>query len=136
MPKLNEYQQRILAELDEIWEDNVFALLNSILDPAGEEGEVQAFVEAVASLIAQDMVILGWESFYPRNTELLSKSASTSLASTLSGMFEFKPLQRIWGLRSGDMKVQRYPIVSVTENGHDWGRGFLNARGFRWWIKD
>jgi hypothetical protein len=133
--ELDEFEQRVLAELDEVWEDNVFSLLNSILDPTGEGSEVRTFVDAVASLIARDMVVLGWQSFYPSNTELLSKSASTALISALAEMFEFRQSDQHWGWRDGDMKVQRYPIVCATEKGHEWGRGFLNARGFRWWIK-
>jgi hypothetical protein len=40
---LTEMEQRVLAELEEFWEQNVFTMLNTIIQPAGDAQEVAAF---------------------------------------------------------------------------------------------
>jgi len=40
MIDLTEMEQRVLAELDEFWEENVFAMLNTIVESTGDVGEV------------------------------------------------------------------------------------------------
>lgn len=133
MTDLTEYQQRILAELDETWEDNVFSLMNAAMQPAGAATEVFEFVAAIKDLIDRDFALLGWETFHPRNRSLLEKSPSIDLTSKLPDLFHFHDDAQLWKLRGGDMRKDRYPIVAVTDQGHEWGRGILNRRGFRWW---
>lgn len=136
MRELTECQQRILAELDETWEDNVFSLLNATLAPTGAETDVKEFVGAVNDLVVRDFAFLGWETFYPRNRSILDKSASINLVSKLPDLFQFHKDVRLWKLRGGDMRIDRYPIAAVTDKGHEWGRGILNRRGFRWWTTE
>jgi hypothetical protein len=128
-----EWQQRILAELEERQEDNVFALLNTIETPRDDFAQLCGFKSALEQLIPAGTVLLGMEGFVPRNAQELDVSASLELLATLEKWFRFDETRSLWTLREGDLKTARIPFVFLTDDGLAKSREILEKRGYQWW---
>ena len=63
MIDLTEMEQRVLSELEEFWEENVFAMLNTIIEPAGDAREVALLQQALRGLVERDYVVMGLQGF-------------------------------------------------------------------------
>ena len=133
MDDLTEMEQRVLPELEEFWEENVFAMLNTIIDPTGDTGEVALLQQALAGLAERDYIIMGFESSFPRNRERLSTVASLGLISRLHEWFRFDLEDPHWTLRKGDIKKDRVPMIYSTESGREKAFEILDQRGYQWW---
>jgi hypothetical protein len=126
-------EQRVLAELEEFWKQNVFAMLNTIFDPTGDEREVTSLQEALRGLVEGDWVLMGFEGFFPSDPERLTKPASLQLVSNLGGWFKFDSQGRRWSLSKGDIKKERIPMIFSTPAGRQKADGILTQRGYQWW---
>jgi hypothetical protein len=130
---LTEMEQRVFAELEECGEQNVFAMLNTIIDPTGDAAEVILLRQAVQALVERDYVIMGLEGFAPRHPEELGKTASLELLSKLDNWFRFDAEDPHWTLSTGDIKKERIPAVYSTDAGHQKAVEILTQRGYQWW---
>ncbi len=133
MTDLTEMEQRVLAELEEFWEENVFAMLNTIIDPTGDAHEVVLLQQALQDLVGRDDIIMGLEGFAPRNPEELGKSASLELLSSLGDWFRFDAADPHWTLSKGDIKKERVPVIYSTVAGRKKAVEILRRRGYQWW---
>lgn len=133
MTKLGEYEQRVLAALEEAWQENAYSILNTIIEPLGKPEEVQLLQEALQSLVRMDYVAMGMETFHPRQDEWLSQSNSLALILTLEQWFEFDTSDLSWTLRGKAWKDSAYPAVRLTETGKDMAFKILDQRGYQWW---
>jgi hypothetical protein len=133
MSDLTEMEQRVLAELEEFWKENVFAMLNTIFDPTGDEREVTLLQEALRSLVERDYILMGLEGFFPSNPEKFTKSASLQLLSNLEGWFKFDSQDPHWTLSKGDIKKERIPMIFSTPAGRQKAGEILTQRGYQWW---
>lgn len=133
MTDLTEIEQRVLAELEEAWEQNVFAMLNAIIDPTGDAREVVQLEDALRNLVERDYVVMGLEGFAPRNPEELSKPASLELISGLNDWFRFDPADPHWTLSRGDIKRERIPVIYLIAAGQEKAVQILTQRGYQWW---
>src|SRR6476660_4134378 len=129
MADLTETEQRILAELEEAWRQNVFSMINTIVDPTGDVGEVVMLRQALGELVERDYVVMAIEGFAPRNPQELGKSASLELLSGLSDWFRFDPLDPHWTLCRGDFRKDRYPVIVSTAAGRQKAAEILMQRG-------
>jgi hypothetical protein len=89
MIDLTEMEQRVLSELEEFWEENVFAMLNTIIEPAGDAREVALLQQALRGLVERDYVVMGLQGFSPREQEKLERRTSLDLISDLGNWFRF-----------------------------------------------
>jgi hypothetical protein len=133
MTELTEMEQRILAELEELWEENVFAILNTIIDPAGDAQEVVLLQQALKGLVERDYVAVGYEGFAPRAPEKLGKDASLILVSNLEDWFRFDAASSYWTLSRGDIKEERIPVIFSTTEARKKADQILSERGYQWW---
>jgi hypothetical protein len=130
---LTEMEQRVLAELEECGEQNIFAMLNTIIDPTGDAPEVTLLQQALQGLVERDYVTMGLEGFAPRNPEELGKAASLELLSCLGSWFRFDAADPHWTLSKGDIKKERIPAIYSTDAGHQKAVEILTQRGYQWW---
>lgn len=135
MADLTETEQRVLAELEEFWEENVFAMLNTIVDPTGDPSEVAMLQQALRGLVERDYVVMGFEGFVPRNPEKLGSEASLELVAKLGDWFKFDLADPHWTLSKGDIKKERIPAIFSTAAGREKASEVLNERGYQWWRK-
>jgi hypothetical protein len=133
MNELTEMKQRVLSELEEFWEENVFAMLNTVIEPAGARSEVELLQQALKGLVEHDYIIMGFENFHPRNPERLSKQASLELIARLQDWFRFDLEDPHWTLRKGDIKKDRMPMIYSTASGREKAFEILDQRGYQWW---
>ena len=133
MTDLTEMEQRILAELEECGEQNVFSMLNTIVDPKGDATEVTLLQQALQGLVQRDYVIMGLEGIVRRNPEELGKAASLELLSQLGDWFRFDVVDPHWTLSKGDFRNERYPAIYSTAAGRKQAVEILTQRGYQWW---
>lgn len=130
-----EMEQRILAVLHESWQENIFALLNTIIEPRGDPQEPILLQHALKTLLEREHIQLGLEGFVPRNPERFSGENSLKLIADLSDWFNFDRGDPHWTLARGDIKKERIPIVYVTESGRQLAHEIQMTRGYQWWRK-
>jgi hypothetical protein len=133
MIDLTEMEQRVLAELEEVWEQNVLSMLNTIIEPTGDAEEVALLQQALKGLVERDYVVMGFEGFVPRNPEKLGKEASLELVSKIGEWFKVDPATSYWTLSKGDFRKERYPVIFSTAEARDIAFQILDDRGYQWW---
>ena len=136
MTRSSELSQRILSELEEPFEDNVFALLNSVGDGSGEQKELSGFIAALGWLVESDLVIAGLQRFIGNDRLLYDKQQSAILIGDLERWFRFDDAEGFWTLREGDIKTEKKPFIRLTELGLEEAGRVLDQRGYRWWDRD
>jgi hypothetical protein len=133
MADLLELEQRVLAELEELWEENIFAMLNTVMDPTGDVQEVALLQQALRNLVERDYITMGLEGFAPRNPEELEKPVALELLSSLGDWFRFDTADPHWTLSKGDIKKERIPVIFSTAAGRQKAAEILTERGYKWW---
>jgi hypothetical protein len=133
MADLSEMEQRVLAELEEAWRQNVFSMLNTIIDTTGDAQEVTLLQQALQGLVERDYAIMALEGFTPRNPEEFGKSASLELLSRLRDWFRYDAEDPHWTLSRGDFRKERYPVIASTVAGRQKAAEILKQRGHKWW---
>jgi hypothetical protein len=133
MRYLPESAQRVLAELEEARHDNIFALLNTIVDPTGEPTEPSYMQEALQHLLAANLVVLSLEDFHPRKVRTLKHAAAMGLVSQLPDWFRFDVSRGVWTLGNGDMRRDPCPAITLTDAGYARSVQILERRGYQWW---
>lgn len=133
MIDLTEMEQRVLSELEEFWEENVFAMLNTIIEPAGDAREVASLQQALRGLVERDYVVMGLQGFSPREQEKLERRTSLDLISDLGNWFRFDLVDADWTLSKGDIKKERIPAIYSTAAGRQKAIEILEQRGYQWW---
>jgi hypothetical protein len=133
MTDLTEMEQRVIAELEEVWEQNIFSMLNTIVDPNGDVGEVAMLQEALKGLVERGFVAMGLEQFSPREQVKLDKQAALELVSHLGEWFRFDAETSFWTLSKGDFREVRYPVIFSTAEAREKAFQILDNRGYQWW---
>lgn len=128
-----ELGERILAVLNELGEDNVFALLNTIGSRTENPREVAAFKAGVLWLVQQGMVNLFMRRLASR-ARVLDSEETSKLISSLVGWFKFDPIKHLWTLAEGDLRTSELPELGITDRGLDASDVLLNERGYNWWV--
>lgn len=136
MATLSEFGKRVLSELEELRVENVIAMMNTIVDPEGNAGEVEGLRTALLELVDADLVEMGMEQFYPHEEVVLDKVDGLKLIDGLGLVFRFDAEERLWDLRDGDMRISRYPTILATPKGVEEGFRILSERGYQWWKAD
>ncbi len=133
MTLLNEYAQRILSELEEAGQENVFAMLNTIIEPGGAEAEVEGFKELLSLLMDRGLITLGMSAFGRRTSKELEPRESPNLNAELQRWFRFDNRRNIWTLKDGILPSTSIPEIYLTPEGRQMSEAILVARGYQWW---
>jgi hypothetical protein len=133
MTMLPEIAQRILSELEDFREDNIFAMMNTVFEPDGTLDEVSTFADALTEIINADYATLVLERFYPRERKIQTKLNSLILVSKLRDWAVFDAPSRRWTLKDGDINRDAVPVVCLTGSGYSMATQLLHALGYQWW---
>ena len=133
MLNLSELGQRILAELEEFREENIFAMLNTVLDPAGMSQEINDLEHALFELAATGLVVMGYERRAFNDHLRLDKSLSLELISSMAAWFRFDASRSCWTIRTGDLRRTDLPMIFLTETGLLEANSILDEKGYQWW---
>lgn len=127
-----ELAQRALAELEEFWRENVFALLNTIVDPQNDFSQVTEFQASLKELVDEKFIIINFREING-NVETKDEAESRSIADKLPEWFRYDESRAVWTLRSGDIRSTRIPQTILTPLGREKARAILSERGYQWW---
>ena len=129
---IQELAQRALAELEEFWRENVFALLNTIVDPQSDFSQVAEFQASLKELVDKKFIIINFREINGK-PEKKDEAESRSIADNLQEWFRFDESRAVWTLRNGDIKSARIPQTILTPLGREKARAILTERGYQWW---
>ena len=126
---VNELALRILSELEEARADNVTALCNTVIAPAGLSHELDRMGAACIALVEAGDAICR-EFLWPDNEtrRILATQAAVAMLATLGDAMTFDESAQIWRSRS----KQTMEIV-LTKQGYASAVAVLEERGYRWW---
>lgn len=135
MQIFSEWEMRILAVLEEAGEENVPALLNTIVDPIGVPEELTALQEALSKLVDFDYIRMstGLDAF--KRLERSSKSISLEIITEMQTRLIYDIRTRLWRDRQhhGPPYLEPFPYVVYTGSGRQKATEILSERGYQWW---
>jgi hypothetical protein len=131
MRKIGEIGQRILAELEETWEQNVYTVINTVYG-FPSHADLAEYCNAVRSLYEMGLVRITMDKVgWPQSREL-PEEAERELLQSLEDWFSVHH-DGHWTYSGGDIKTATIPQLLVTEEGHDLAFRLLDERGYQWW---
>lgn len=133
MSNLVELGDRILAVLDDLDSDNVFALMNTIIKPTGGRHEVADLQAAVQALVAKRMVKIFMDGRTTDGAGRFDDGEVSKLFDDLQAWFQFDQQRARWTLSKGDLRTAALPSVLITEEGKRVSHDLLEDRGYNWW---
>lgn len=128
MISIEEMQRRILSELQEAGEENVAAMLNTVIEPVEDMEQVHQFRQALKELAQADLVLIATERDRTAGLKPLTKEESLSaIESTPSALiFQAQPGRWAWA-------AQPRPHIVVTDLGQARADEILEECGYQWW---
>ncbi|MBL8881629.1 MAG: hypothetical protein JNL45_01100 [Hyphomicrobium sp.] len=135
MINIEEMKSRILASLEEAGCDRLLPLLNTVIDPQGDQSEVVIYEKALRELLLGNQIELGLTSI-PFGNQPLSKDEALSELGKLVQNYRFNETRNLWNdLRcSGPPYYQTpEPEAILTDRGLQASEALLDGRGFEWW---
>ena len=134
---LSEIALRILSELEEAGEENIPAMLNTIIDGQGASNEVPDYQHALRELVTVDLVRMTIERDASRRLAAASKAVSFEEIDRISTYLRFDHEAKLWrdSRRSGPPFPSLFPQIVCTEAGRRKAFEILDERGYQWWRK-
>ena len=136
MIDVSELELRILANLEEAGEENVPALLNTILLNADEESAyLDSYLKALQNLVTKDHVRLSTSRGSDRRLADLSIANSLREIEGQRGELIFDASEKLWRDKSrvGPPYGPTYPYVVLTKVGRALSIKVQTERGYQWW---
>ena len=128
MIDIDEIEKRILSELQEAGEENIAAMINTIIDPTGNADETTSMQAAVENLVRAGLVKIAFSADATRKLVPLSADESLAISVKIATFLRFRTSDNHWTW-SQNMK----PHIVVTPSGRVRADGVLEERGYQWW---
>jgi hypothetical protein len=133
-PSATELGDRVLATLEEAHIDNVFAILNTVIDPHGGIDEVEAFVIATRNLFDRGLIEMGYRHVMPHwREEVFAADRTAQLIAELQAWFAFDRGTGYWTTSRGEIRNTSIPFILLTSAGLTESGRLLDERGYEWW---
>lgn len=129
MDRLGELECRVLSVLQEAGEENIAALVNTVLRPDGSPTELYEIGSALVSLIKASLVCMALHRNPARTWQELSNDESVSIARRLNEFLTFRAEDKRW-----TWSTSSKPHVLSTEKGGALSDEVLSEYGYRWWL--
>jgi hypothetical protein len=126
---LSELAQRILAELEEAWAENVTSTLNTVLDVKGESEELDAMFRALRELTLLDLIVLRDRVEPMGPVDTLDKARSLARLQDLKSLLWFDTDSQLWTQGSARARAE----IVALDAGLEAARKLLDQRGYQWW---
>lgn len=130
---VHELSQRILAYLEELSGENIFTIINSILEPTGHAKEVAVFRRSLAELLEKDEINIAMRAFGSMGGSEFERADAMSLVADLPNWFRFDTNDPHWTLAEGDLRTKPMPAIYITDIGRRKAVEILTVRGYEWW---
>jgi len=127
MGTFSKLERDILATLEEVGEDHLAALLNTVRECRGSRDEIDALRTALTALIDGDFIaIAGSRDEGSRHWIPLPKMESLSLLAELDALVEWSSTDEPWKWTSPDPRLE----VILTKAGLTAAREILSKHGW------
>lgn len=135
MSTLSELEMRILSELEEAGQEDVFTLMVTVMEPVGDASEVEQMCAALESLVSADFVRMSTEHDTVLALRELPKDESLVVIAQLPPNLRFQADGSYWTdiRRTGRPFEDTFPYVLGTETGVAKALEILTERGYQWW---
>ena len=135
MAKISELEMRILSELEELHFENIPAMMNTVMEPAGEPNELTEMQEALRGLVMAELATMCAGRDTDGRFRGLSKDESLATIADLDSILRFDASRKLWtnSQRTGPPFSETFPFVLNTKAGKEKGFGILQERGYQWW---
>ena len=135
MSRLSELEMRILSELEEAGEENVAAMINTVMQPVGDAAELTEMQRALENLVRADLVRMSMDRDSTGRLRDLSAHESLNVIADLTSGLRFSSERVYWTdtRHSGPPYGDPFPYVVNTEAGKKKGFEILDERGYQWW---
>lgn len=135
MSTLSELEMRILSELEEAGQEDVFTLMVTVMNPSGEASEVEQVCEALTNLVRAGLVRMSVDRDAGLALRELPQDGSLTIIAQLPPNLRFQTEGSYWAdiRRTGRPFEDTFPYVLGTETGIARAFEILTERGYRWW---
>lgn len=135
MNMIDEIGARILASLEESWEDNVFTLINTVYHPPSS-ADVIEYCSAIRYLKQRELVSFSWRILSPGDCPGLTESETSALLDSLEDWFVLGE-DGNWTCGKGEIRTTVIPQLFIGEGGGaELAEKLVHDRGFEWWIHE
>ena len=124
----SEVEMRIAAELEEAGQENIAAMINTIIAPAGDAWEVAAMRVALDNMVRGGLATMALDPGPGKRLVPLNVEDSLALVARIESLLRFRTSDRHWTFSTGE-----HPNVIATEAGRERGFKILDERGYQWW---
>ena len=135
MSRLSELEMRVLSELEEAGEENVAAMLNTVMHPIGDPSELADMQQALENLVRADLVRMSMDRDPTGRLRDLSVDESLDVIADLTSGLRFNSATMYWAdtRHSGPPFGDPFPYIVNTDTGKEKGFEVLDERGDQWW---
>lgn len=135
MSALSELEMRILSELEEAGQEDVFTLMVTVMKPVGEVREVEQMCEALTNLVRADLVRMSADRDADLALRELPQDKSLMIIAQLPPNLHFQTEGGYWAdiRRTSRPLEDTFPYVLGTETGIAKALEILTDRGYQWW---
>jgi hypothetical protein len=135
MAPISELEMRILSELEELHFENIPAMMNTVMEPAGEPNELTDMQEALRGLVMAELATMCSGRDSEGRLKGLSKDESLASIVNLDSTLRFDATRKLWtnSRRTGPPFRETFPFVLNTKTGKEKGFEILQERGYQWW---
>lgn len=132
---MDEVAHRILAELEEAGEENPAAMLNTVLDPKGDQQELIAFQSALRQLVKSGLAAMSVDRDQSRRLVDATVTVSLTEIDAIPTWLRFDIQKNYWvdSRVKGPPFHQMFPLIVLTEAGRNTCAKILSQRGYQWW---
>jgi hypothetical protein len=132
---LSELAMRILSELEEAGEENVTAMLNTVVDGTGTEEQISSYQQALRELVQADLARMSIERDVSRRLVRASSLTSEEQIEGIASFLVFDHQAQRWRdrRRTGPPFIDPFPHIVCTSSGKQKGFEILDKRGYQWW---
>lgn len=131
MTTIDEVCNRLLATLEESWEQNIFTLINTVFEPPSRSDLVE-FCEAVRSLHRKGLAQFSWDTVKPGRCPPMSEAETVEFLRSMESWFVLAD-DGYWTCSKGDFGRMNIPQVVIGEAGALIGLKLEYERGTEWW---
>lgn len=107
---------KIFVELEELHVQNIFSLLNTVIEPTGNVQELHDYRDVLIDWASNGYIVIGVDD-KDRADEDLNAGQTVEFLGRLEELFRFDEEGAHWTLRDGDVRTTELPAVILTDKG-------------------
>jgi hypothetical protein len=125
---IQEMEARIAAELEEAGQENIAAMINTIITPSGDAAEIAMLRVCLDNMVRGGLVTMALDLGPGKRLAQLSVDGSLAIIARIEPLLRFRTSDCHWTFATNE----RLNILA-TQAGREQGFKNLEERGYQWW---